>query len=234
MANAKTFVLVHGGWCGGWAWDDIRPMLEAEGHQVITPTLSGLAERSDELDAETNLSNHIAQIEKLILDEDLNDAVLVGSSYGGLVISGAADRLGPDRIGSLVYVDALYLGDGETMEVPQGQGPKVELVDGVPCFLPPPASAFDLVGETKERWDANFTPFPIACLTEVPRITGLRDQVSRKTFVVSKRNPMPHFRNIAAGLRGSNDWQVIEIETHHVPYAESPGYTAELLLKIAA
>ncbi|MFK0159741.1 alpha/beta fold hydrolase [Streptomyces sp. NPDC090499] len=100
-----TFVLVHGSWGGGWVWDRLRPLLEAGGHRVLTPTLTGLAERRQSSAPDVGLSVHVADVAGLLESERVTDAVLVGHSYGGMVVTGVAALAG-DRIGQVVYVDA--------------------------------------------------------------------------------------------------------------------------------
>src|SRR5580704_13879861 len=93
----STFVLVHGAWHGGWCWKRVRKALQAQGHEVFTPTLTGVAERSHLLSPQVNLETHIDDVANLIQWEELSDVVLCGHSYGGCVISGVADRI-PDRM----------------------------------------------------------------------------------------------------------------------------------------
>src|ERR1700744_6452659 len=101
----KTFVLVHGAWHGGWCWRRVADLLEQRGHKVFTPTLTGLGERSHLMRSDINLDTHIADVVNVFKGEDINDAVLVGHSYGGYPISGAIEHVS-DRIASVVYLDA--------------------------------------------------------------------------------------------------------------------------------
>src|SRR5262245_38418410 len=117
-----TFVLVHGAWLGGWNWKPIRTGLLAAGHDVFTPTLTGLTDRSHLLSPGVSLDTHITDIVNLIHWEELNDIVLCGHSYGGAVVTGVADQM-PNRIRSLVYLDAFVLDNGESVaqHVPRDQ-----------------------------------------------------------------------------------------------------------------
>ena len=99
------FVLVHGAWHGGWCWKKVVPLLRAAGHEVFTPTLTGLGERVHMLAPEINLTTHIDDVLGVLAYEDLCDVVLVGHSYGGMVISGVAERAGA-RLAQVVYLDA--------------------------------------------------------------------------------------------------------------------------------
>ncbi|TMF86048.1 MAG: alpha/beta fold hydrolase [Chloroflexi bacterium] len=111
----STYVLVHGAWHGAWCWKKLTPLLESAGHRVFTPTLTGLGECADLLSPDVGLSTHIADVGALIERERLSDVVLVGHSYGGMVITGTVDRV-PDRIGHLVYLDTFVPRDGDSMQ----------------------------------------------------------------------------------------------------------------------
>lgn len=110
----STYVLVHGAWHGSWCWKRVRRALQALGHEVFTPTLTGVADRVHLLSPQVNLETHITDVVNLIQWEELSDVVLCGHSYGGCVISGVADRI-PDRIGALVYLDAFVLESGQSL-----------------------------------------------------------------------------------------------------------------------
>src|SRR4051794_24598156 len=107
-----TFVLVHGSWHGGWCWERLTPLLEAAGHVVYTPTLTGLGERADEATPDVGLMTHVQEIAALFESKDLRDVVLVGHSYAGMVITGVADAV-DERIATLVYLDACVPQDGQ-------------------------------------------------------------------------------------------------------------------------
>src|SRR5438874_2803985 len=114
----RTYVLVHGAWGGNHSWRDFAPILWARGHEVFAPSLTGLGERVHLGGPQTDLSTHIQDVVNCIEYQDLHDVVLVGHSYGGMVVTGVADRL-PDRIRRLVYLDALLPDSGESvMSIP--------------------------------------------------------------------------------------------------------------------
>ena len=102
MAN---FVLVHGSWAGGWQWTTIREMLEEKGHRVLTPTLTGMSDRHHLISEDVGLETHIDDIARLIEWERLDDVILGGHSYGGMVITGVAAKV-QARLSHLVYFDA--------------------------------------------------------------------------------------------------------------------------------
>src|SRR5581483_5466804 len=111
---AKTFVLVHGAWHGGWCWRRVADQLEGKGHKVFAPTMTGLGERSHLLTKDINLATHITDIVNVIKWEGLSNIVLVGHSYGGIIVSGVADQA-HDKIGSIVFLDAFVPDDGDSL-----------------------------------------------------------------------------------------------------------------------
>lgn len=179
-----TFVLVHGAWHGGWCWKKMAPLLRADGHQVYTPTLTGLGERRHLANPEVNLSTHIQDVAAVLEFEDLHDVVLVGHSYAGFVIAGVATRARA-RLAHVIFLDAFLPEDGKRM------------MD----YLDPP-SLNDLVQRQGDGWRVPFpslAAFGISDPTDVawatPRIT---DQPFA-TFTETLRLPGSSF----AGLRSS-------------------------------
>ena len=109
-----TILIIHGAWSAGWAWKKMRPLLRELGHEVFTPTCSGLGERAHQADLAVDLDSHIADMRAVLRFEDLRDVVLVGHSYGGMVATGVADR-DTARIAQLVYLDAFVPRDGQCL-----------------------------------------------------------------------------------------------------------------------
>lgn len=112
--SCRNFVLVHGAWHGGWCWVRVAQRLRAAGHTVLTPTLTGLGERRHLISPQLNLDTHITDVMLVIEAEELHEVVLVGHSYGGIVISGVADRM-REKLAHLVYLDATLLRDGDSV-----------------------------------------------------------------------------------------------------------------------
>jgi pimeloyl-ACP methyl ester carboxylesterase len=110
------FVLVHGGGHGGWCYNKLSPLLRAERHLVFAPSLTGCGDRKHLITADVDLDTHITDIVNLMEYEDLSDVILVGHSYGGMVITGVADRA-HDRIRELVYLDAAHPKDGQSLRM---------------------------------------------------------------------------------------------------------------------
>ena len=169
-----TYVLVHGGGHGGWCYRKVARLLRAAGHEVFTPTLTGLAERSHLVSPSTDLETHIADIINLLVWEDLQDIILVGHSYGGMVITGVADRAA-DRIAELVYLDAAHPRDGESLAIvaPQQMEPTyagVRVVDGVELVMwpfPGMAQFFGITDPADAAWtESKLTPHPWKCFAQ--------------------------------------------------------------------
>ena len=144
--SKMTYVLIHPAWFGGWCWKKLTPLLRAQGHEVFTPTLTGLGERAHLARPEIGLEIHVRDITNVIEYEDLRNVILVGNSSGGMVITGVADHM-PERIAHLVFLDAFVPTDGQSMldVIPPDRRPALEAFvqkegDGwlLPRFAPPP------------------------------------------------------------------------------------------------
>src|SRR3954452_10912793 len=109
-----TIVVAHGAWSAGWAWKKMRPLLRNNGHELFTPTYTGLGERSHLATPDVGLSTHVQDILNVLEFEDLRDVVLLGHSYGGMVATGVADRAS-DRIAQVIYLDAFVPRDGQSL-----------------------------------------------------------------------------------------------------------------------
>jgi pimeloyl-ACP methyl ester carboxylesterase len=223
-----TFVLVHGGWHGGWCWGDVASELRAAGHDVWTPTLSGVAERA-RLASETDLSLHVDELAGLLFFADLREVVLVGHSYGGLVISGAAARAGA-RIAGLVYFDAFVAEDGQCLfdllRPERREHYESSVVDGlVPS---PPAEAFVGASERAEWVADRLTPQPIATFTEPLSLTSA-PPVPR-VYVRCTLGPLTgSFAGFARRFRDTAGWTVVDFESHHDAMVTHPVDVAALL-----
>jgi pimeloyl-ACP methyl ester carboxylesterase len=163
-----TYVLVHGGAHGGWCYGPVARILRSAGQEVHAPTLTGLGDRSHLLRPGIDLDTHIADIVEVLHYEDLRDVILVGHSYGGMVITGVADRA-PDRVGDLVYLDAATPANGQSlvdiagplMRAARAQG---RVVDGVELVLFPgtePLPHYGVTDPADIAWmDERLTPIP--------------------------------------------------------------------------
>ncbi|ATE65711.1 alpha/beta fold hydrolase [Rhizorhabdus dicambivorans] len=224
----STFVLVHGAWHGGWCWDRVARILGAGGHRVYAPTLTGLGERSHLLSASVDLTTHIEDVVNVVRWNDLGQIVLVGHSYGGMVITGVAERM-PDRIRSLVFVDAVVPRDGECLldVLPPPPG-----VDGL--AIPPFPAAFFNVNSADQAWvDSKLTPHPTASLTEKLRVTGAYRRIPTKVSIRAIGNGIPLPDQSSDEMSRDSNWILHEIESGHDIMVDKPNELALILEKIS-
>src|SRR4029079_11994138 len=187
--RTATFVLVHGAWSGGWCYHKVAARLRANGHRVFTPTLTGQGERSHLTGIAINLSFHIADILNVFYNEELDDVVLAGHSYGGMVITGVADRI-PEKIRTLIYLDAFLPEDGQSLfdiNIPKNNQTFITNAGSIGGLAvpPPPASFFNVNANDAARVDALATPFPIGCFTERIKLRGAYREIAKHIYVHS-------------------------------------------------
>lgn len=227
MAN---FVLVHGAWIGGWYWRPIVQALRKLGHEAYAPTLTGLGERIHLMSPSINLDTHIADVVNLIKCEELSDIVLVGHSYGGMVITGVADAL-PDRIASLVYLDAFVPKNGEALVnflPPGGPGPQPA---NDYSLQPLPASFFGASAEVAALVDARTTPMPTACFVQPLKLTGGIDRVKKKTYVYCNVPAPTTFTQFYDKLKDDKAWSVHTLPCTHIVQIDMPVELTKMLVQ---
>ncbi|MDZ4392059.1 alpha/beta hydrolase [Cypionkella sp.] len=216
-----TFVVAHGAWTGAWSWQRVVDRLQAQGHLVIVPTLTGLGERSHLAGPDVNLDTHIADIVNEIVWKDLRGIVLVGHSYGGIVAMGVAEQLA-DRIDSFVFIEALVPANGQSFA---DLAPGWEL-DG-PLTDAPPSAPGDYKTEADRLWvDSKATPQPTATITQKLSITDAFERIAEKTFIVAKD---VGFEHTAHRFRADPTWSVREIASGHDVPIDAPGELAAML-----
>lgn len=221
VSAMTTYVLVPGFWLGGWAWDAVAAPLRAQGHEVH--------QFSPVLDPGVGVEDHIEQLVGVL--RELDDVVLVGHSYGGLVVTAAADRV-PERVARLVYVDTGPLPDGVSQADFEGEAPQP--VDGmlpVPQEAPPTAQGFDW-SVVRERG----RPQPAATATDPVRHGGAWQAIPRTAIMCSFGEEQ--LRELAANvplfaLMVGDGWSYHELRTGHWPMFSEPQALASLLLKAA-
>ncbi|MBB6142511.1 pimeloyl-ACP methyl ester carboxylesterase [Silvibacterium bohemicum] len=234
----SNFVLVHGGWRGGWIWKRVAQLLRKDGHDVYTPTLTGLADRSHILHAGINLSTHIQDIVNLIKFEELDDFVLCGHSYGGMVISGVADQMS-ERISSLVYLDAWFPQNGDSIMTLTPETYRLMHLKDVGQYggvaLPPIPAAILHVNEQDRAWvDSMTTLQPFGSMTEAIRLQGNHLQIKKKIFTLASAWEPNPFRQFYERLQRDPAWLTRTIESGHDAMLDKPGEVANLLREAAA
>jgi len=228
----STIVLVHGGWHGGWVWRAVADRLQAMGHRVFAPTMTGLGERAHLAHADITPDLHVRDIANVLRFEDLSDVTLVGHSYGGFIIAGVAGQM-PQRVSALVYLDAF---------VPTASGQSAFSV-GTPeraaevrasmtgGFLVPPSGV--------ERWASDpatrdwllrrVTPHPIRCFSEGPTLTGAEARVARKMHILCSRHKPSPFWMFHERCAQDPTWQTARLDCLHDAMVELPDQTAAVI-----
>ena len=237
MRVEQAIVLVHGAWHGGWCYRRVADLLRGSGHRVYTPTLTGLGERSHLLSRSINLSTHITDIANGILWEDLRQIILVGHSYGGMVVTGVADAM-TDRISALVYLDAFLPTAGKSFhdivpaELAHAQVQSASAGNGlsVPSI---PAAAFN-VNETDRSWvDSLCTPHPLGTLTQPIELTGSHARIGTKSYVLATQNPIQLFQGFARSMRDDRSCISYELPCGHDVMIDLPKQTADIIEQAA-
>ncbi|MFI1377053.1 alpha/beta fold hydrolase [Streptomyces longwoodensis] len=217
-----TFVLVPGGWHGAWSFEQVVPLLERAGHTVHALTLTGLRPEDDEATvAAANLDTHADDVLRLLDEARLTGVTLVGHSYGGMVISVAADRA-RGRVARLVHLDAYVPRDGDSCWSSTTEAYRQAFLAGAASTgysVLPPAG-----GDPRRR------PHPLASFVQTARLTGAVDEVPQREFVYCSgwedRTP---FTDLRSRLRADPHWRVRELPTGHNAMREDPDAVVALL-----
>jgi len=227
--NQSTYVIVHGAWGGGWDWKHVDHLLTTDGNTVYRPTLTGLGEHSNLDSTNIDLDTHIQDVVNVILWEDLHDVVLVGHSYGGMVITGVADRI-PDRIKHVVYLDALLPENGESAETSRPARTNQFKIPTVNGFIIPPW----VRGNPAPPHDV---PMPALCFSQPIALTNQ---------TVAQKLPTTYILTVDPGRTAEQDdfypcyqraqargWPVVIIESDHNAQRSHPQEIVKLFEQAA-
>jgi pimeloyl-ACP methyl ester carboxylesterase len=234
----STYVLVHGAWRGSWIWKRVRRLLQAQGHEVFTPTHTGVADRSHLSSPSVNLDTHITDVANLLRWEELSDVILVGHSYGGCVISGVADRV-PERIAALVYLDAFVLENGQRLNDMIPQDVRDERIAqakevGEGWQLPPiSAEKFNVNPEDRDWVNRQSTWQSLACFEQPLQLTGALSRIKNVTYIWASGwspSPFPQFYEKAQ----AKGWKTLAIDCGHDVMLDRPEQLERELLAISA
>ena len=231
-----TFVVAHGAWSAGWAWKKMRPLLRGAGHEVWTPTYTGLGERAHLANPDVGLDTHIQDILAVLEAEDLHDIYLIGHSYGGMVATGVADRA-RDRIKHIIYVDAFAPKDGQSafdLQQPEQVAQRREAArkDGDGWRLatgpmPPDTAPEDVAWATPRR-----KPQPIKTFEQKLRLSA--EPSAPRTYIYCKRaRPDDNFRQFLERAKREG-WRTYEIDASHNPHITAPDMLMKILGETAA
>jgi pimeloyl-ACP methyl ester carboxylesterase len=234
-----TFVLVHGAFVGGWSWRWLAPYLRGAGHDVHTPTLTGHGERVHLANPQIDLDTHIEDVVNVLHYEDLTNVVLVGYSYGGMVVAGVADR-SPERIAHVVYLDSDVPRDGDTSAPPSQHAARQALAraHGDGWRVPPAATGVDALleefPEEQRRWiAARLTPQLLTTWTQPIRLSGVVAAIPT-TYIRCTVGYDPDDEDTQrqdARIRSEPGWRYRELAASHLAGLTVPREVADLLLE---
>jgi len=232
-----TFVVAHGAWQAGWAWKKMHPLLRAAGHALITPTHTGLGERSHLARPDIDLETHIADVLGVLRFEDLRNVFLIGHSYGGMVATGVAGRA-PECVAHIVYLDAFVPHDGQSLADLVGAEAHARAMaaaradgDGwriPPNPLPPDTSAEDVAWAVPRRVMQPFRTFE-----QKLRLSAASDSLPRSYVYCRRAGPGDVFRQFSERAKTEPGWRSFELDSSHNPHITMPETLATLLDGIA-
>lgn len=232
-----TFVLIHGAWHGGWCWKKLAPLLRTAGHEVFAPTLTGLAERGHLLSPEIGLDTHIADIVGILEYEDLHNVILVGHSYGGMVISGVAEATA-ERVAHLVFLDAFVPQDGQSLfdTIPDHGAAmrKIAEESGDGWKVPLHNATFGVTDEADIAWMATrITAQPLRAFEEPVRLTNQAALALPRSYILCRQDEPSLFDSFAEQAQGDG-WGYYELMTCHDVMITMPEELAAILLEVVA
>jgi pimeloyl-ACP methyl ester carboxylesterase len=230
------FVLVHGAWTGAHGFRAVRRLLQNRGHEVFTPCLTGVGERMHLASPQVGLTTHIQDVVNCLEFEDLHDVVLLGFSYGGVVVTGVIEHAA-QRVRELVYLDAFVPADGQSVSSLVGgeQSPVMHVGDD--WLVPPSARHFDDPAESSWQ-NARRVPHPWRCFAEPVRLsTPIENHVFGLTYIKAVADPPDTpggraFYAAADHAKASPRWRYREIDTTHMVASNRPDQLAGILLEL--
>ena len=221
MAN---FVLVHGAWCGGNTFDRLATQLRDAGHQVLVAELTGLGTRAAELSPAIDLSRHVADVVEQVGTAGFDRFILAAHSYGGMVATGVATKLG-GRIDALVYIDAFLPEDGQSLWDITGEFEHKHYIDGqreTPGLVAP---IFDAPGLSRH---------PLLTLLEPVRFTGEEARVNRRVYIFAASWQPTPFTRFYEAVKDNPSWDVHIADSGHFVMGDQPEQLRTILLGLTA
>ncbi len=235
--KTRPIVLVHGAWGGSYGFRKVRPLLHAAGAEAFTPSLTGIGERSHLTHPGIDLRTHVRDVVNTVLYEDLDDIVLLGFSYGGMVVTGALEHIG-SRVHDLVYLDAFVPDDGESVERIRGAGAATPVGLGQEWLVPPIPRVLDDPVET-EWSNVRRSMQPIGTFTEPVHLPKPLEQWEFSLTYIKATADLGEpadsaFWRAARRAEASPRWRYHEIATNHLVPMTHPGELAAILVELAA
>ena len=231
-----TYVLVHGAWSGAHGFRRLRPLLRHGGHEVFTPSLTGIGERAHLTSPQIKLTTHVQDVVNNVLYEDLDEITLLGFSYGGMVVAGCLEHIAP-RVRHLVFLDAFVPDDGQCLFDLVGRTTDRRIRVGEAWLMPPTPRDFDDPAEA-EFANARRNPHPVACFVEPVRLhQPLEAFPFSRTYIRASADApdapgKDAFDAAAARARRSDAWAYREIATNHMVASNRPSELTEMLLEM--
>jgi len=231
---APTVVIVHGAWGGGWDWKETAGALEILGYEVYRPTLTGLGERRHLITSDIDLTTHVTDVVNMLRFEQLENVILVGHSYGGMVITGVAEAV-PDRLAQLVYFDAFLPFDGECALAVGREAAPSELctAEAAARMLPEATES----GGVPPSWVApgapppTDVPHPMGTFIEPIELAGKPGNRVPAGYIITRESAGgPDDFNVTAKRAEELGFPVVEYIGNHVPYRVDPGGIARLFV----
>jgi|SRR5471032_280295 pimeloyl-ACP methyl ester carboxylesterase len=233
-----SVVLAHGAWSSAWAWKKMRPLLRAAGHEFFSPSYTGLGQRAHLAKPDIDLDTHVQDVVSAIEFEDLKDITLLGHSYGGMVATGVADKVG-SRIARVIYLDAFAPKDGQSLfdlvgAKAEGNMRAGAAKDGDGWKLPinpmPPDTASEDVAWASPRR----RPQPIKTFEQKIKL-GSKESLPPRHYIYAKKNgPGDAFRQFGERAKSEAGWKYYEIDASHNPHITCPDVLMKLLSEIMA
>lgn len=236
-SRPTTMVLVHGAWYGGWCWDRVVPLLEGRGCTAIAPTMRGIGHRAAEASAPVTLEAHVDDVGAVLRALDLRDVVLVGHSYGGMVISLLAERE-RSRIRKLIYLDAFVPEPGMGVVdylLPLERRQAIVDVGTRTGFVPPvPARALGITGADDLAYvEARVTPQPFGTFAQKAALTKPAAQGLPRAYIACVEPASGSFGQFAGRIEKDPTWQYRALRTGHCAMIVAPQMLAETLVDLA-
>lgn len=237
----RNYLLAHGSWHGGWCWQPVAERLRAAGHKVFTPSFTGMAERAHLLTDTVTLETFIQDLIQVIEAEQLEDVILVGHSFGGVPVTGVADRL-PERLAHVVYFDAVLLEDGQhgfsnypPREAARRIAAAGRATGGLAVPIPDPLpEAWGLqAGSSLHEWvRQRLTPQPLRSYTTPLRLKHPVGNGLPVTYLHCRDPQLPLLQSSRELARSQAAWRWIDVDAGHEAHITHPDLIARLLLSI--
>jgi pimeloyl-ACP methyl ester carboxylesterase len=235
-SSSKTFLVCHGAWSAGWAWKKMHPLMQAAGHRLITPSYTGLGERAHLASESLDLDAHILDILNVIGYENLQDIVLIGHSYGGMVATGVADRM-REHIAQMIYIDAFVPRDGQSLfDLNEAAIASMRRAarDGDGWRIPPMQTPSDTSAADVAWLSARRVAMPIKCFEQKLKLQHGETTLPRSYIYATRITPADTFAQFSRRTRNEAGWRHFEIDASHSPNVTAPEELMALLQKIVA